>query len=100
MVPFSADYLKLNLNMLKLRDDAKRVYEEITKLSDDCKTLSLSWFGSAHDVYARKLNEDILEMQMRAILVLNLCELLREGISRYQQTEIVIMGIVGGLFNE
>ncbi|MCR5604139.1 MAG: hypothetical protein K6G27_10625 [Lachnospiraceae bacterium] len=97
MQPISAVYTRMDDLLSGLGEIAGKINKEVSLLQDKLKNLGISWEGAAYDEYSRALLGDFLIMQMTAANIQVMYTLLYKALSVYQQTEMEVMGTIGGM---
>ncbi|MCR5235535.1 MAG: hypothetical protein K6E53_16775 [Lachnospiraceae bacterium] len=97
MRPVDAIYVRMSSLLSELGTVSKRMCDELASLKDRLKYLGISWEGSAYDEYMRVLSEDIMLMEMTAYSIQVMYRLLNRSLTRYQETEMKVYDIIGGM---
>lgn len=97
MNPLSAVYVRMNALMEELGTIAVKINREIAGLRDRARPLSISWTGTAYEAYSRRLLSDIEKMERTSTDIMIMSGLLYISLSRYQETEMKVADIIGGL---
>ena len=97
MEPLSAFYVRMNGLLLDLAGVSSHISCEISKLKDNLSDIGISWKGTAYEAYSRRLFEDIESMERMAGGMVKFCSLLYISLTRYQDTEMKVADIIGGM---
>ncbi len=97
MQEVDAVYVRMSLMLTELGTVSKRLYDEINSLGDRLKYLGISWEGEAYDVYSRTLLSDLCLMELTACNLKLMYGLLHTALTRYQETEMRIYDMIGGM---
>ena len=97
MQAVSAVYVRMNALLTELGRAAGELNREITSLKDKVRKLYVSWEGEAYDEYSRVLMEDLTVMELTALDVVMMYQLLSSALSKYQGMELKISETVGGI---
>lgn len=96
-MPLNAVYVRMNELLEELGRVTAGVGREIACFKDRAEVLGISWLGTAYEVYSRRLLSDIEAMEQILAEVVVMCSLLCTSILRYQETEMKVSDIIGGL---
>ncbi|MBR4719087.1 MAG: hypothetical protein IKP31_02465 [Lachnospiraceae bacterium] len=97
MIPIDAVYIRMNGLLINLGTASVNLYREINDLKDRLQTIGISWSGTAYEAYSMRLFDDLRAMEHTAAGIVVMCELLYSALSMYQQTEMKVADIIGGL---
>lgn len=97
MIPLSAVYVRMNGLLEELGTIAVRMNREIGRLREGAQLLGISWLGTAYEAYSRRLLSDIENMEHTSEDIMIMSGLLYMSLSRYQDTEMKVSDIIGGL---
>lgn len=97
MIPLSAVYVRMNGLLEELGTIAVKTNREIARLNDTIQSLGINWDGTAYEAYRRRLVSDIESMECTSEDILIISSLLYVSLSRYQETEMKVADIIGGL---
>lgn len=97
MQPVDAVYIRMSSLLSELGVVSKRICDELEGLKERLKYLGISWEGAAYDEYSRVLAEDISVMEMTAYSIQVMYRLLNTSLTRYQETEMKVYDIIGGM---
>ena len=98
MIPIDAVYISMNSLLSELGTASVNLNREINGLKDRLQTIGISWKGTAYEAYSVRLFEDLETMEHTSAGILMMCKLLYSALSMYQQTEMKVADIIGGLY--
>lgn len=97
METLSAVYVRMNASLCDLARVTLSVRREITRLKDSINGIGISWKGTAYEAYSRRLYEDLESMEQVSEGMVTFSSLLYIALTRYQDTELKVADIIGGL---
>ena len=96
MVPVNAIYIRMRDLLDEFGNASFRLTNEIAELKENLRDLGISWEGAAYDEYSRVLLSDLDHMESMAAGIGTMYTLLFLALSRYQETELKVSGMIGG----
>ncbi len=97
MVPINALYVRMSELLNELGTLSFGMIREITGLRERLSGIGISWSGTAYEEYSRRLLRDLDTMENTSKGIAVMCSLLYISLSRYQDTELKVADIIGGL---
>lgn len=97
MVPINAIYVRMRELLNELGILSVCMTCEVTDLKERLAGIGISWSGTAYEAYSRRLIRDLDTMENTSKGIAVMCTLLYISLSRYQETELKVADIIGGL---
>ncbi|MCR5357662.1 MAG: hypothetical protein K6E63_09730 [Lachnospiraceae bacterium] len=97
MKPLSAVYVRMKGLLDELGVVSENLYGKIAGLEEAISGLGISWEGTAYEQYSIRLKDDLNFMKAKALNLKVMYLMLSTLLAGYQNTEIKVGSIIGGL---